>query len=277
MIKTQKKIGVIGLGFLGGSVDRYFRDNGIETLRYDKKGVGSPGEVNRADIVFVCVNTPFDTKTGFTDLSYVESAVSILNSEKVVVLRSTIPPGTTDSFQKKFPQHAVLFNPEFLRAATAYEDFINPPRQLIGTTAKSESVAQEILDLLPTAPREYVKIVPAREAELVKFASNTILASKVAIANKVYDFAQALEVDYDEIKALIGADPRIGHYGLEVMYEGFRGYNGTCFPKDVRTLIALGEKMGVDVRWLKDMDDENLALLRSQGLEPNYGYPKEIK
>jgi UDPglucose 6-dehydrogenase len=204
----------------------------------------------------------------------VESAVGTLKGEKVVVLRSTIPLGTTESLQKKFPNHHFLFNPEFLRAATAYEDFLRPPRQLIGFTSKSEKYAKEVLSLLPAAPAEYTKILPATAAELVKYAANTILASKVAIANKIFDFAKVLNVDYDEIKKLIAADPRIGSYGLEVMYEGFRGYNGTCFPKDVRSLVALGGKLGVDVKWLRDMDDENIRLLKSQGQEPDYGYPK---
>lgn len=270
----DKKIGIIGLGFLGGSMDKYFSEKDIKTYKYDKKGIGSPEEVNQADIVFICVNTPFDDKRGATDLSYIESAMGILKGNKVVVLRSTIPLGTTESLQKRFPDHSILFNPEFLRAKTAYEDFLKPPRQIIGVTANSEKYAQEVLELLPKAPAEYTKIMPAPAAELVKYAANTILASRVAIANKIYDFASVLGVNYDEIKYLIGADPRIGQYGLDVMYENFRGYNGTCFPKDVRSLVSLGKKLGVDVTWLEAMDTENVTLLRSQGLEPDYGYPK---
>jgi UDPglucose 6-dehydrogenase len=272
----DKKIGIIGLGFLGGSMDRYFTEKGIAVLRYDKKGIGSEEEVNQADIIFICVNTPFDEKKKNVDLSYAESAIGILREGKTIVLRSTVPPGATDAFQKNFPQHAFLCNPEFLRAATAYEDFIKPVRQLVGTTPKSAAMAEYVMALLPKASTESTSILPARAAELVKYVANTMLATKVALANKAFDFAKALDVDYEEIKKLIGADPRIGSYGLEVAYEGFRGYNGTCFPKDVRTLIALGEKLGVDITWLKTMDDENLALLRSQKLDPNYGHPKAL-
>ncbi len=269
-----KNIGIIGLGFLGGSVDRYFSEKGLAVRRYDKKGIGSLEEVNGADTVFICVNTPFNKDTQDIDLSYVESAIGSLTEGKIVVIRSTIPPGTTDLFQKKFPSHKFLFNPEFLRAATAFEDFMNPPRQIVGFTEESRDLAREILDLLPKAPGEYTGTMPARAAELVKYASNVMLASKVALGNKIFDFAHALGVDYELIKDMIGADPRIGQYGLTVSYEGFRGYNGTCFPKDVRTFIALGKKEGIEVGWLKGMDDENIARLESQGLEPNYGYPK---
>ncbi|KKS38499.1 MAG: hypothetical protein A3G49_06335 [Candidatus Sungbacteria bacterium RIFCSPLOWO2_12_FULL_41_11] len=268
------KIGIIGLGFLGGSMDRYFTEKGVKTYRYDKKGIGSPEEVNEADAVFVCVNTPYDGVKKDIDLSYVDSAVKLLNGSKTVVLRSTMPPGTTDNFQKNYPQHKFLFNPEFLRAKFAYVDFINPPRQLIGYTEKSKDVAREVLAMLPEAPPDYTKILPARSAELVKYAANTMLAVKVALANKMYDFSQAIGADYDEIKHLLGADARIGHWGLDVMYENFRGYNGTCFPKDVRTLVARGKALGVDVKWLEALDDENLALLAKQGMEADYGHPK---
>lgn len=268
------RIGIIGLGFLGGSLDRYCADKGVFPFRYDKKGIGSAEEVNRADTVFVCVNTPYDAEKKDIDLSYVRSAVALLEGRKIIVFRSTVPPGTTDALQKQYPHHSFLFNPEFLRAATAYEDFIKPPRQVVGVTAQSKDNAEAILDFLPKAPREYTKILPASSAELIKYAANTMLAVKVALANKFYDFSDALGVNYEEMKHLIGADPRIGHYGMDIFYEDFRGYNGTCFPKDVRTLISLGKKNNVDVSWLEALDDENLRLLRNQGLEPDYGKPK---
>jgi len=270
------KIGIIGLGFLGGSMDRYFSESGFSPLRYDKKGIGSPEEVNKADAVFVCVNTPYDHKTGDIDLSYIESAVKSLGGSKIVIFRSTIPPGTTDDFQKRFLQHKFLFNPEFLRAKFAYEDFIKPPRQVVGFTEKSKDVAGDILEILPKAPEEYTKIVPAHSAEIIKYAANTMLAVKVALANKVYEITEAAGADYDEVKHLLGADNRIGHWGLDVMYEDFRGYNGTCFPKDVRTLVSRGKKLGVDMKWLEALDDENIALLARQGLMPDYGHPKKI-
>ncbi|KKU49743.1 MAG: hypothetical protein A2633_03720 [Candidatus Sungbacteria bacterium RIFCSPHIGHO2_01_FULL_47_32] len=271
----EPKIGIIGLGFLGGSLDRYFtEDRKFQPYRYDKKGIGSAEEVNKADMVFVCVNTPYDSKARDINLSYVESAVGTLMGSKIIVLRSTIPPGTTDAMQKKFPQHRFLFNPEFLRAKHAYEDFIKPPRQVVGYTEQSKGDAETLMPLLPKAPAEYTKILPARSAELIKYASNVILASKVAFANKIFEFTKVLGTDYDEIAHLLGADPRIGHYGLEVMHEGFRGYSGTCFPKDVRTFVARGKALGIDMAWIESMDDENLKLLQRQGLGPDYGYPK---
>lgn len=273
----NRKIGIVGLGFLGGAMDRYFTEQGFDVYRYDKKGVGSQDEVDKADIIFICVNTPFDGKKQGADMSYVESAVRALTGEKIIVIHSTVPPGTTDALQKELPQHSFLFNPEFLRAATAYEDFKKPSRQIIGVTEKSKDLAREMMLMLPKAPTEYTKILPARAAELIKYAANVMLAAKVAMGNKIFDYAKALGIDYDGIKDLIGADERIGAYGLQIFYQGFRGYNGACFPKDVRTFIVLGEEIGVDVGWLKAMDDANLRLLKSQRIEPAYGYPTPSK
>lgn len=262
------------MGFLGSAMESYFLEKGIDVKRYDKKGTGSPEEVNEADLIFVCVNTPYNKEKKSIDLSFVTSAVEMIKGEKIVVLRSTIPPGTTDAFQEKFPNHYFLFNPEFLRTNFAREDFKNPPRQVIGVTEKSKKFGEVVLNLLPKAPPEYAKILPAKSAELIKYASNAILAAKVALANKVFDFAESLGVDYKGIKDLLVADPRIGDYGFNIFYDGFRGYNSSCFPKDVRTFISEGKKLGIDVSWLEAMDDDNLKLLEKQGLEPDYGYPK---
>ena len=269
------KIGIIGLGFLGSAMESYFVQEGLDTKRYDKKGVGSPEEINEADLIFVCVNTPYDKEKKGVDLAFVNSAVETIKGEKIVVLRSTVPPGKTDAFQEKFPNHYFLFNPEFLRTNFAREDFKNPPRQIIGFTEKSKKFADIVLRILPQAPQEYTKILPAKSAELIKYASNIILASRVALSNKIFDFTEKLGIDYEDIKQSLVADPRIGSYGLNIWYDGFRGYNSSCFPKDIRTFISEGEKLGVDVSWLEAMDDENLKLLKEQGLEPDYGYPKK--
>ena len=265
-------------------MESYFLEKGLEVKRYDKKGVGSPEEINEADLIFVCVNTPYNKEKKSINLDYLNSAVELISAEggsasggkgeKIIVLRSTIPPGTTDAFQEKLPSHYFLFNPEFLRTNFAREDFKKPSRQIVGFTEKSKKFAEIVLRMLPEAPQEYTKILPAKSAELIKYASNIMLASRVALANKIFDFTEKLGIDYEDVKRSLVADPRIGSYGLNVWYDGFRGYNSSCFPKDVRSFISEGKKLGLDVSWLEQMDDDNLKLLKKQGLEPDYGYPK---
>lgn len=139
MRKTSFKIpniGIVGLGFVGGALRRYFESLGANLFLYDKyKKIGSPEEINEADAVFLALPTPYRPKKGF-DSSALEEVVETLKGRKIVVIKSTVRPGTTEMFQKKYPRHKFMFNPEFLREASAYEDLIKPDRQIIGVTKK---------------------------------------------------------------------------------------------------------------------------------------------
>jgi len=262
------KIGIIGVGFVGGAVKKYFESKKTRPLVYDKyKKLGSIEEINQADVVFVCVPTPFVPRKGF-DISFVESAIKILKSPKIVVIKSSIIPGTTDNLQKKFPQHQFMFNPEFLKEVSAYEDFIYPARQIIGATKKSQKPAKQILRLLPRAPFE--KIMPAKEAEMVKYMANSFLALKVIYANQFYDLCKKLKLNYEDIRIAVGQDKRINHSHLDVSHGGYRGFGGTCFPKDVNAIIQLAEKLKVDIPLLKTMRKINLGLLKQSGFSEEY-------
>ncbi|MCL5774754.1 MAG: hypothetical protein M1333_00915 [Patescibacteria group bacterium] len=262
------KIGILGLGFVGGAVEKYFEAKKFRVYKYDKfKKIGSPEEVNKADVVFVCVPTPFYVKKGF-DLSYVEAAIQLLGSGKIVVVKSSIIPGTTDALQRKYPQHRFLFNPEFLREASAYEDFIRPDRQIVGYTARSKAVARKVMQLLPKA--SYPRIMPAAEAEAVKYMANSFLSLKVIFANQFYDLCKALGLNYDEVRLAVGEDKRISHSHLDVGHGGYRGYGGSCFPKDVNAILEFAGKKKVKMPLLKVMREVNRKLLKASGLSEEY-------
>ena len=258
MAKTKKKkIGIIGVGVVGGSLASVL----FKPLLYDKyNNIGSPEEANKADIIFICVPTPYDRKIRF-DLSAVEDAFSIIKGRKIVVIKSTVLPGTTEKMQKKYPQHKVLFNPEFLRAISAKEDMRKPYEQIVGYTKKSKPVAREILKILPKAPHEF--IVPSSEAEMAKYFSNAFLATRVIFANQIYDLCEKLGINYDLVKEMAGINPRIGLWHFDVFFEGYRGYGGTCLPKDTKSLIQLGNMVDVDLKLLKLVDKINRKLLKN--------------
>ncbi|XOA42581.1 MAG: hypothetical protein ACKKMO_02100 [Candidatus Nealsonbacteria bacterium] len=257
--KNKYKIGIIGIGYVGGALRNWFEKEEYPLFLYDKyKKIGSIENVNKADIVFICVPTPFYKKGGYDDFAVSESLKN-LSGKKTVIIKSTILPGSTEKFQKKFPQHKILFNPEFLRAKTAKKDFLNPKRQIIGVTKKSKSMAQKILGILPKAP--YKKIILSKEAEMVKYFSNAFLASKVVFANQIYDLCQALGIDYSIVKEVAGRDPRISHSHLDVFRDGYRGYKGGCFPKDVNSLLQLAKKLNVDFDFLKTAKKINEDLI----------------
>jgi len=259
---------------VGGSLERYFKKfKNIEPFVYDKgKNLGSPKDVNKAEVVFVCVPTPFDKEKHSFDISCLEDAFSNIEGEKVVVIKSTALPGTAEYFQKKYPQHKVLNNPEFLTELTADQDMNYPDRQIVGYTKKSFDVAGDILQILPLAP--FSRIIPVTEAELVKYFGNTWFSMKVIFANQMYDLCQKLGVDYDRIKESSAADKRVGRTHLDVWHKGKRGYAGKCLPKDTKALIRFAEQNGIDLKLHKVTDQINDKLLAEQGITDPEKYSK---
>ena len=159
----KTKVGIIGIGMVGGALKQYFETKSdCELFLYDKgKNVGSMEEVNKADYIYVSVPTP-DKEDHGCDTSIVEEVISKIEDGKVVIIKSTVTPGTTERIQKENPNLKLLFNPEFLTEITADQDMSYPDRQIIGYTDKSFNVAQDVMHQLPLAPFE--KIVPVRVA-----------------------------------------------------------------------------------------------------------------
>lgn len=259
------KIGIVGVGMVGGALRRYFEGRGLKLFLYDKgRNLGSIEEVNQAEIIFICVPTPFDKEKGF-DLSCVEEACSNISGEKIIAIKSTVLPGSTQKLQQKHPQHKFLFNPEFLTELTADQDMHFPDRQIIGYTKKSYNVAADILQILPLAPFE--RIMPVAEAEMVKYFGNTWFSAKVIFANQMYDLCQKLGIDYEIVKEAAAADKRIGRTHLEIFHKGYRGYGGKCLPKDIKSLIRFADEKGVDLKLHKVVEEINNNLMKEQGIE----------
>jgi len=260
MRSEKNKIGIIGLGTVGKVIKYWFKKRNT-LFFYDKyKKIGSSKEVNKAKIIFICVSTPFyDKGKGYDDGAVIES-LKILSGVKIVVIKSTILPGSTEKFQKRFPQHKILFNPEFLRHKTVLKDFLYPNRQIIGYTPRSKKFTKRILNMLPKA--SYQKMIPAVEAETLKYFGNCFLALRVIFANQIYDLCQKLRINYDLVKEVAGYDPRIGHSHFNIFQDGYRGYGGLCLEKDVKAFIQFAESHKVNLPFLKVMDTINTELLK---------------
>lgn len=255
-----KKIGIIGLGYVGGAVRHWFeaQKEHPSLFFYDKyKNVGSMDEVNNADLIFVAVPTPFKNNKEY-DGSIVAESIAGIKDGKTIVIKSTVLPGTTEELQKKHPKKKVLFSPEFLRAKTAVEDFLHPDRQVIGFTEASRNEAELVLGLLPRAPHS--RLMPATEAEMVKYFGNVFLSTKVIFANQMYDLCFKLGISYDSVKECAALDPRIGPSHLEVHSDGYRGYGGGCFPKDAKALIQLARTKGLNPKLLEAVEEINKEL-----------------
>ncbi|MEK7085247.1 MAG: hypothetical protein AAB904_01820, partial [Patescibacteria group bacterium] len=193
MNDQNMRIGIVGVGMVGGTLRRYFEEvknlkRGKNLFLYDADPQkGFRDDINRADIIFICVPTP-PQKNGGADLSGIESALASLKGEKAAVIKSTVPPGTTERCQKKFPKLKLLFSPEFLTESRAWEDMLRPDRQIVGHTEQSKNQAGPILTILPQAffsspgtlgTYQFIR-ANATEAELGKYAGNLFAAMKVA-------------------------------------------------------------------------------------------------
>jgi UDPglucose 6-dehydrogenase len=267
-MEKKYKVGIYGVGMVGGSLRRYFESKpNYEVFIYDKKGLGSLEELNQADFIYVALPTPYVPEKG-CDTSIIEDAIKEIKGNKVIIIKSTVTPGTVDKLQRIYDNHKFLFNPEFLTELTADNDMAYPDRQIIGYTKQSYTISKDILQQLPLAP--YERIVPAIVAEFIKYGTNTLLAIKNSATNELYDLAKKVglsEDEWEELVSGIACDKRIGRTHMTVIHKGKRGYWGKCLPKDMKALIVFAKKNGVNLPVREATNQYNDKLLNSQGIK----------
>jgi len=251
-------IGVIGQGFVGNAIYQKFKKYyNIRTYDLDSsKCNSSKEEVLKQDIIFVCLPTPMN-QDGTCNISIVEQAISDINdtqSSKIAVIKSTIPPGTTDKLNKKYSNLDVIFNPEFLTEANAVDDFENQTRIILGGSNEATTKLKQIYSTIFRKTSKIIK-TDSNTAELVKYVTNTFLSTKVSFANEIYELCGGLGLDYDKVIEYATYDERLGlsHWGVPGP-DGDRGFGGHCFPKDLSALISL----------TKDLNTKNNILVAAQ-------------
>jgi UDPglucose 6-dehydrogenase len=235
--------------------------------------------VHFGEIQFIAVGTPPD-EDGSADLQYVTEAARnigrFMTNEKVIVDKSTVPIGTGDKVKAAIAEelkkrnidihYSVVSNPEFLKEGAAVEDFMRPDRIIIGTEdPKAVEVMKQIY-----APfqrnHDRIVITDLRSAELIKYAANAMLATRISFMNELANLAEIVGADIEMVRQGIGSDPRIGYHFL---YPGC-GYGGSCFPKDVKALIKTAKDVaGFDLKLLKAVEEVNDL--------QKYVLPKKIK
>ncbi len=214
-----------------------------------------------AEFIFICVGTPSGVD-GQADLRYVrmaaEAIADAMDHPLILINKSTVPVGTGDwvadiirQRRPDAPEFAVVSCPEFLREGSAIGDFLSPDRIVLGSTNKeaAEKVAQLHLSL-----RSTIMITDLRTAEMIKYASNAFLATKISFINEIANICEALGADVKEVAYGMGADKRIGHHFLDAGL----GWGGSCFPKDVKALAYMGEVEGRHPHLLHAVMDINV-------------------
>ncbi len=260
-------IGIVGYGFVGQAVANGFKEKN-NILYYDKyKDTDSLEHVvESSEFIFVCLPTPFkEGKTGRgIDLSIMDENIAQIaqksqNTDKIIIIKSTVVPGTTESYAKCFPNNHFAFNPEFLREAHYLDDFMNPDRTVIGVL--NNQIGRKVNELYTTNfPDHLIFLTDPTTAEVVKYMANAFLAMKVMFANEFYDICQKLGISYNEAKEMVIADRRIGPTHLDVTSE--RGFGGKCFPKDLIAIIEKAKELNVDVPLLELVEQRNREIRR---------------
>lgn len=271
------KVGVVGVGFVGTAVstglDMSLGDN-VEVREYDKfKNSESLYDVvNNSDVVFVCVPTPM-TDEGACDTSIVQSScfdiAKVAEERKTIVIKSTVPPGTTQSISSKLGgKHGLMFNPEFLTEANFINDFLNQNRIVLGSAKEAtgsdvRKVVELYLDFIKTqkSPAFLGEVSSSSVAEMAKYFTNCFLATKLSFFNEMYDICESVKVPYDEVVEAFLLDERIGrsHYKVPGP-DGKRGWGLSCFPKDLNAMIAFAKERGVDPLVLETAWTKNLLV-----------------
>jgi len=217
--------------------------------------------ISTAQCVFICVGTPQD-ESGAADLKYVQSAAEqmapYLMRNAVVVCKSTVPVGTNRRVAqwikaKTDTPFSIASNPEFLKEGAAIDDFTKPDRVVVGVD--SPDAAELLLELYKPFLRTEKPFISVgiESAEMIKYAANCMLATKISFINEMANICERVGADINEVRKGIGHDARIG---FSFLFPGV-GYGGSCFPKDVRALAALASEYGVEPRILRTVDETN--------------------
>ena len=268
------KIGIVGQGFVGNAVYQKFK-NYFNVLTYDLKDELCNSSLstikNKCKVIFVCVPTPMNSD-GSCDFSNVKTVIEIFSEKKncILIIKSTVPPGTTEELNKTFSKIQIIFNPEFLTERNAVQDFNNQNRIILGGPRPATTIVKNIFTkVFPTA---HIIKTGSTHAEMIKYFTNSFLATKVSFANEIYDLCSKLNLDYDKVVEYSILDKRIGNSHLNVPGpDGDLGFGGHCFPKDLSALIYLTEKLGTLNNVIKATNETNDRIRKNRDWEKMKG------
>jgi len=265
----MKNVGIIGLGFVGTAIFEGIKD-AHNVFTYDSQkdcNVDSLEElVNNSNYIFVAVPTPMK-KTGECDLSILNKVISDIasksSSKKTIIIKSTSPVGTTEHFSQKYNNLDFVFNPEFLTEINFVEDFKNQKFIILGGEKEvCEQVKKVFLKSFPAC--DYI-ITTSNTAELVKYTINNFLALKVSFANEINSLCETLDIDYNAMIDIATEDDRLGksHWSVPGP-DGKYGFGGSCFPKDVSSLLYQLSSAGIESYIIKATFNRNLNIDRPE-------------
>jgi nucleotide sugar dehydrogenase len=243
------KIGIVGQGYVGTAVRTVFEKH-YDVHTYDIKEKCTETDMNGlvqvSDIIFVCE---------IDEISYDD----YVDDGKIVAIKSTIPPGTTNDLNKECKNISVIFNPEFLTEANFIDDFKNQNRIIIGGSRPATTTLRQVYSLV--FPEATIVKTGSITAEMVKYLTNTFLATKVSFANEMKIVCDELGIDYDKVVEYATYDERLGksHWAVPGP-DGKLGFGGSCFPKDINALVHICKEMNIPINVISSAIDTNLMV-----------------
>jgi len=263
---STDSIGIIGQGFVGTALREGLKKT-FEVETYDKfktedSTCASLEELcEKTFILFLCLPTPM-RKDGSCDLSIVEDVIGEVDllsaGDHIVVVKSTVPPGTTRRLNDMYTNLKVVFSPEFLTEANSIEDFKNQNRIIVGGPRPASTIIKNMFRI--AFPKIPIVKTGSNTAEMVKYFTNCILATKVSFANEIKQICDQADIDYDKVVEYALYDERVGSTHLSVPGpDGHLGFGGSCFPKDMNALIHYANQIGIkpmilEAAWQKNLE-----------------------
>jgi len=263
------KIGILGQGYVGKAISEAFSKHFQHLNTYDKyiskySSVNSLEELTKkSEIIFICLPTPMKNNgecfTGIVEEEIQKiNQISNASDEKIVVIKSTVPPGTSSNIGKKNTNINVIFNPEFLTEKNYIEDFQNQEKVIIGGYDKNNKLEKLYKHVFPN-----IRVLKCsqEEAEMVKYIINTFLAMKVSYANELKILCDKLKINYDTVSEIAQFDKRVGYSHWKVPGpDGKMGFGGSCFPKDINALIYIAKQNNIKLDLLTEAWELNLKV-----------------
>lgn len=277
MKSNKLRVGIIGNGFVGEAIAFAFSPV-FEVLIYDKdpnKSTHKIEDVNECDFVFVCVPTPMDNN-GEQDLSFVEDVFYKSTEKPIYILKSTVLPGTTNNLLNKYPYLKLIFSPEFLTERTSKIDMLTQSRIVLG--GKENLINQVEKIFVKRFNNKKIIKTDSVTAELIKYMNNTFFATKISIMNEFKLLCDSVGANWEESVIGFVSDGRVADSHIDVPgHDGKLGYGGTCFPKDVSSLINFAKKYSINLNTIKGGWETNLQLRNDKDWEKKIGRSVNFK
>jgi UDPglucose 6-dehydrogenase len=238
-------IGIIGLGFVGSAIYKTLKHKEIENIIcYDKfknGGIGKLSDCLNTEMIFVCLPTLFDRSKNEYNMEAINENLKILNNENydgLVIIKSTVTPGTCNSLSTLYQNLNICHNPEFLSAKTAYEDFLNQKHIIIGKSKNCKNLEKLLNFYKKYWPGVHISDCDSDESETVKIFCNSFYSVKIQFFNELYLLCQKDNINFNKVKNMM-----IGNGWINPMHtnvpgsDGKLSYGGACFPKDTKALL----------------------------------------